>query len=101
MKRKKIRDLLKNHMKYNELEDNLHNLEKKTIELKIKELLTNKLTDEKITLIPFSKLTESPYSQIPFTVLFLPITFFHQISPSNRSGIITRFKYTISAMVQQ
>ena len=49
VKRKKIRDLLKNHMKYNELEDNLHNLEKKTIELKIKELLTNKLTDEKIT----------------------------------------------------
>ena len=36
-------------MKYNELEDNIYSLEKKTIELKIKDLLTNKLTDEKIS----------------------------------------------------
>ena len=36
-------------MKYNELEDNLNNIEKKTIELKIKDLLTNYLTDEKIS----------------------------------------------------
>jgi len=48
IKRKKIQDLIKNQMKYNELEDNLYNIEKKTIELKIKDLLTNYLTDEKI-----------------------------------------------------
>ena len=48
IKQKRIKDLLKNKIKYNELEDNIYNLEVKTIQEKINNLLTNYLTDEKI-----------------------------------------------------
>ena len=52
IKKKRIKDLLKNKIKYNELEDNMnsiYNLEVKTIQEKINNLLTKYLTDEKIS----------------------------------------------------
>ena len=49
IKKKRIKDLIKNKIKYNELEDNIYSLEIKTVQEKIKYLLTNYLTDEKIS----------------------------------------------------
>ena len=49
VKQKRIKDLIKNKIKYNELEDNLYNLEMKTIQEKMNNLLSNYLTDEKIS----------------------------------------------------
>ena len=46
--KKKLNDLLKCKLKYNELENNLENLEIKSIKEKLKDLMTNYLNDQKI-----------------------------------------------------
>lgn len=48
-RRRRFKDYLKQRMNYEDLEDNLSNLEMKTIQEKNKDLLTNYLSDEKIS----------------------------------------------------
>ena len=48
-RRRRLKDYIKQKMNYEELEDNLNNLEMKTIKEKNKDLLTNYLSDEKIS----------------------------------------------------
>ena len=49
IRKKRLRDFLESKMKYNELENNLFNIEVRTIEEKIKDLLENYLSDEIIS----------------------------------------------------
>ena len=48
VRKSRLKDYIRNKIKYNELEDSLVDIEKKAIQEKIKDLLDNYLTDEKI-----------------------------------------------------